>query len=92
MILIMRKRIKLVVRLFKEAGKAIEDMPLLLVQPMVTFLALFILAVIFIFREILIESGGFLTKNPLNGDIYYKKDFVMRVSYIHIAIDCGAYK
>lgn len=91
MILIMRKRIKLVVRLFKEAGKAIEDMPLLLVQPMVTFLALFILAVFFIFIEILIKSGGFLTKNPLNGDIYYKKDFVMRVSYI-IAIDFGAYK
>ena len=32
-IILMRKRIKLVIELFKEAGKAISDMPLLLFEP-----------------------------------------------------------
>jgi solute carrier family 44 protein 1 (choline transporter-like protein) len=32
-ILVMRKRIKLVIQLFKEAGKAISSMPLLLLEP-----------------------------------------------------------
>ena len=33
-ILVMRKRIKLVIQLFKEAGKAINSMPLLLLEPL----------------------------------------------------------
>jgi solute carrier family 44 protein 1 (choline transporter-like protein) len=32
-LLVMRKRIQLVVQLFFEAGKAIQNMPLLLLQP-----------------------------------------------------------
>ena len=32
---IMRKRIKLVTALFREAGRAIQDMPFLLIQPMI---------------------------------------------------------
>jgi hypothetical protein len=33
-ILVMRKRIKLVIQLFKEAGRAINSMPLLLLEPL----------------------------------------------------------
>lgn len=33
-IIFMRKRVKLVIELFKEAGKAISDMPLLLIEPL----------------------------------------------------------
>jgi hypothetical protein len=33
-ILVMRKRIKLVTQLFKEAGRAINSMPLLLLEPL----------------------------------------------------------
>lgn len=33
-ILVMRKRVKLVIELFKEAGKAIADMPALLIEPL----------------------------------------------------------
>ena len=32
-VLVMRKRIQLVVQLFREAGKAIASMPILLLQP-----------------------------------------------------------
>lgn len=38
----MRKRIALVVQLFKESGKAIQSMPLLLVQPMVVSTIIFL--------------------------------------------------
>ena len=33
-LLVLRKRIKLVVQLFKEAGKAVQNMPLILIQPL----------------------------------------------------------
>lgn len=33
-IIVMRKRVKLVIELFKEAGRAISDMPLLLLEPL----------------------------------------------------------
>ena len=33
-ILVLRKRIALVVQLFKEAGKAVQAMPLLILQPL----------------------------------------------------------
>lgn len=36
----MRSRIALVVQLFKESGKAIQSMPMLLIQPMVVSLHL----------------------------------------------------
>ncbi|CAH1775579.1 unnamed protein product, partial [Owenia fusiformis] len=41
-ILVMRKRIALTVALFHEAGKCIASMPLILIQPIWTFIALFI--------------------------------------------------
>lgn len=34
-ILVLRKRIKLVIQLFKEAGKAVASMPLLLAEPII---------------------------------------------------------
>lgn len=37
-ILVMRKRIRLVIELFKEAGKAVAAMPLLLLEPFLVFL------------------------------------------------------
>ena len=40
LVLFMRKRILLVTMLFRESGKAIADMPLLLLQPLLTFAAL----------------------------------------------------
>lgn len=40
LLLIMRKRIALVVQLFREAGKAIAKMPLILIQPLWTLVAL----------------------------------------------------
>jgi solute carrier family 44 protein 1 (choline transporter-like protein) len=41
-LLVMRKRIGLVVALFHEAGKCLASIPLLLIQPLWTFVVLFI--------------------------------------------------
>lgn len=38
-IFVMRKRINLLVRLFKEAGKAVRKMPILLIQPLLVRIA-----------------------------------------------------
>lgn len=40
-ILVMRKRIQLVIQLFKESGKAIAAMPFLLLEPLLVRFALF---------------------------------------------------
>lgn len=77
----MRKRVKLVVRLFTEAGKAIQDMPLLLIQPLVTFLALMLVFAGCVYLGLLIQGGGFLAEGP-NQNLYYKKDFAMKVKFI----------
>ena len=39
-LLVMRKRISLVVALFHEAGKSLANMPMLLIQPLWTFIIL----------------------------------------------------
>ncbi|KAF0310012.1 Choline transporter-like protein 1 [Amphibalanus amphitrite] len=55
---IMRKRIKLVTALFKEAGKAIQAMPFLLLQPLITFLVLTITLCVWVVVALGIESMG----------------------------------
>lgn len=81
-VLVMRRRIKLVVRLFTEAGKAIADMPLLLVQPLVTFLALALVFSGCVYFGLLMQGGGFLTVDP-NQNLYYKKDFAMKFARVY---------
>ncbi|KAI5697866.1 hypothetical protein M8J75_016608 [Diaphorina citri] len=81
-VLVMRKRVKLVVRLFTEAGKAIQDMPLLLIQPLVTFLALMLVFAGCVYLGLLIQGGGFLAEGP-NQNLYYKKDFAMKFARVY---------
>ena len=56
-----RKRIHLVIQLFKEASKALADVPLIVAEPILTFIALIIGFVLFIYFAIVIESSGTLT-------------------------------
>jgi solute carrier family 44 protein 1 (choline transporter-like protein) len=76
-ILVMRKRIKLVIQLFKEAGKAINSMPLLLLEPLLTFVALGAVVAAWLMFSLIIESSGFFTPgNPAS----YEKDQTMKVT------------
>lgn len=53
-----RKRIQLVIKLFEEATKALADMPLLFLEPFLTFLAIGLSCVCFVSLAIMINSAG----------------------------------
>ncbi|CAG9855650.1 unnamed protein product [Phyllotreta striolata] len=76
-IFVMRNRIKLVVQLFEESGKAIAAMPVLLFEPVLTFLFLAITVSLWFYFCLWIESAGRLTETQPN--LYqYKKDGWMK--------------
>ena len=54
----MRKSLVLVVRLFAEAQKAIKDMPVLLIMPLLTFLFYSIFLAYWIFTSLVLASFG----------------------------------
>lgn len=53
-----RKRIRLVAQLFKEASKALIDIPTILFEPVLTFLALMLAFAPFVYFAIIIETSG----------------------------------
>ncbi|XP_040155385.1 choline transporter-like protein 1 isoform X1 [Anopheles arabiensis] len=75
-ILVMRKRIKLVVQLFKEAGKAIASMPFLLAEPILTFATIAAVIVLYVYFTVWIESAGMLVVES-NNSAKYVKDSTM---------------
>ncbi|XP_055632334.1 choline transporter-like protein 1 [Toxorhynchites rutilus septentrionalis] len=75
-ILVMRKRIKLVVQLFREAGKAISNMPFLLLEPILTFISIAVVITLYIYFTMWIESSGML-KVENNHSAKYVKDSTM---------------
>ncbi|CAH1976482.1 unnamed protein product [Acanthoscelides obtectus] len=78
-IVVMRKRINLVIKLFEEAGKAIAAMPILLLQPVMTFVALGGVACLWVYFTIWIQSSGWLQETKSNSHIYrYIKDGIMK--------------
>lgn len=80
-ILVMRKRIKLVVQLFKEAGKAIGSMPLILFEPILTFISIGGLIAAWLYFSLWIESAGNLTRISADDPkYYYKKDIIIKVA------------
>lgn len=63
-----RRRIRLVIQLFKEASKAIADVPLIIAEPILTFLSLALTCFAFVYFAIVIESAGHLeVENDENG-------------------------
>ena len=75
----MRKRVELVAALFREAGKAIHAMPLLLIQPIYTLIALVVLCVGFLYGAVWIESAGTATIENGNQSVFFKKDTFLLV-------------
>ncbi|XP_025075815.1 choline transporter-like protein 1 isoform X1 [Pogonomyrmex barbatus] len=72
-ILVMRKRIELVMQLFREAGKAVYSMPALLFQPIYTYLLIGGTVVAWVYCMLWIESAGDIYLNRKN-HIHFKKD------------------
>lgn len=76
----MRKRVELVAALFREAGKSVHAMPLLLIQPFWTMLALCLLCAGWIYAAIWIESAGDPTRAGA-GPVFFKKDTFLQVGH-----------
>ena len=55
---ILRKRINLVIHLFQEAGHAVHAMPLLVLVPLLTFIALAITTAIWMYGSLWIFTAG----------------------------------
>lgn len=77
-LLILRKRIALVVQLFKEAGKALGDMPLLIFQPVWTFICLAIALIVLLFFCGYILSAEHPVVNPATGFVSFEKDNILK--------------
>ncbi|XP_063437739.1 choline transporter-like protein 1 [Mytilus trossulus] len=77
-LLIMRKRIGLVVELFKEAGKAIKDMPLLIFQPIWTFVCLVLELVCLIFFFSYILTSEHPAVNDSTGFVSFEKHDILK--------------
>ncbi|XP_029175076.1 choline transporter-like protein 1 isoform X2 [Nylanderia fulva] len=75
-ILVMRKRIELVMQLFREAGKAVCAMPALLFQPIYTYLFIGFTVVAWIYCMLWIESAGDIYLNKKN-HVHFKKDALL---------------
>ncbi|CAG9766256.1 unnamed protein product [Ceutorhynchus assimilis] len=85
-IVVMRKRIKLVVQLFQEAGKAVSDMPVLLAEPLLTFLSILCTIALWIYFCMWVSSAGIFTERSTNANKYfYRKDgFMETAKYLNI--------
>ncbi|XP_076246590.1 choline transporter-like protein 1 isoform X2 [Calliopsis andreniformis] len=75
-VLVMRKRIALVIQLFREAGKAVYAMPVLLLQPIYTYLLIGFTVCAWIYCMLWIESAGNIYLNRKNR-IHYRKDTLL---------------
>ena len=73
-LLVLRKRIKLVIALFREAGHAVHAMPLLVLVPLLTFLALAVTTAIWIYGSLYIFTAGDAVEDSGTKFIKYKPD------------------
>ena len=80
-VLAMRKRIELMAVLFREEGKSVDAMPLLLIQPVWTLLALCVLCAGWGYAALWIESAGQPTRTEM-GTVFFQKDTFLQVSFI----------
>lgn len=75
-IFIFRKRIRLVIEIFKEASKALGDVPLIAFEPLLTFLAMGLATAAFLYFAIVIQSSGNLeVENDKDGN-FFKATYV----------------
>lgn len=79
-VLAMRKRVELVAALFREAGKSVHAMPMLLIQPLWTLIALCALCAGWVYAALWIESAGYPTRAEA-GPVFFQKDTYLQVGH-----------
>lgn len=100
-VIFMRKRILMVTSLFRESGKAIADMPFLLLQPLLTFTALCGVTALWAFGLICLQSMKSPVIDVNTGFVVYKAEFLYKIMkwyhifaflwVCHFAIACQHY-
>lgn len=89
-IIVQRKRVRLVIQLFKEASSALVNVPTLLIQPIYTFVVLIITTTLFVLCHIVIASSGTFerttTERPEMEKIELVQDSAMMAAYCFNAI------
>lgn len=100
-IVFMRKRILLVTRLFRESGKAIADMPLLLLQPVLTLITLVLLVSIWSLGLICLQAIKIPAIDRTTGFVVFKAETLYKIMkwyhlfaflwMFHFAIACQHY-
>lgn len=79
----MRNRIRLVIALFKEAGRAVAAMPLILFQPVWTFIWMALVCALWVLGWIIIETSG----QPMlynNSVVFVISDFIKYMRLYHL--------
>ncbi|XP_066973400.1 choline transporter-like protein 1 isoform X2 [Macrobrachium rosenbergii] len=83
LLIAMRNRIKLVIALFKEAGKAVASMPLLLLQPVWTCIWLVVICGAFVYGVFFIEASG--EPKRVGQTIHFViADFILWLRWYHL--------
>lgn len=100
-VVFMRKRILLVTMLFRESGKAIADMPLLLLQPLLTFAALLVITIVWSLGLICLQSMKIPIIDMSTGFVVFKAEALYKIMkwyhvfaflwVSHFAIACQHY-
>lgn len=100
-VIFMRKRILLVTTLFRESGKAIADMPLLLIQPLLTFASLVLITSVWSIALICLQSIKVPVIDRATGFVVYKAETFYKIMkwynifaflwISHFAIACQHY-
>ncbi|XP_035218189.1 CTL-like protein 1 [Stegodyphus dumicola] len=69
-VLVLRKRVHVVVKLFEESGRCIRSMPLLLFQPLWTFLALILFFVYWVGVLVTLATAYYPVKNEVQNPLH----------------------
>lgn len=84
-VICVRKRIKLVIQLFKETSKVLFDIPALMAQPIMTLFATALAIAPFIGFQLLIETSGTLEMDPKTSKINLQQNaFIKMASVLNI--------
>lgn len=84
-VICVRKRIKLVIHLFKESSKVLLDIPALMAQPIMTFIATALAIAPFIGFQILIETSGNFEVDPTTQKMILSKNgFILTARVLNI--------
>lgn len=76
-VLVMRKRVHIVVKLFKEAGLCIRSSPFLLFQPVITFVALILFFLFWIGMLLALATAYYPTKNEVENPLKLSSSALM---------------